>query len=531
MIVYLPILTLEGIEGKLFRPMALTVIFALLGSMVLSLTLMPVLASLLAAARTCGARDRWSCARSQRALPAGPRSSRCAARRASCSAARCCSLGDGAFLAHAPRLRVRAAAQRGHDRHQHRPARRRRRSTSRCATAPRSSARCSTSSPTRSSASGPGPARAEVATDPMGLELSDVFVTLKPRERLDSARRPRTSSSRRWRRSSSDAARHADGLHPADRDARERDDRRHPRATSASSSSATTSRCCRRRRARSRRVLEGDPGRRRRRRPSRSPGSRCSRSRSTATAIARHGIAGARGARRRRGARRARGRRAAGGRAPLPDRGPARRPLPRTTPAAIGRDPGHRRRAASASRSRGSRSIATVEGPSTINREWGKRRDRRAGQRARPRRRLASSPRRGARSTREVELPAGLLRPLRRPVRAPRARADAAAASSCPLALALIFVLLYLTYGRVLDALRVFTGVPFAAVGGVVALWLRGMPFSISAGVGFVALSGVVGARRHGARLDDPPARSRAGVPLREAIERGGASAGCGRCS
>src|SRR4029077_20480997 len=47
MIVYLPILTLEGIEGKLFRPMALTVIFALMGSMFLSLTLMPVLASLL----------------------------------------------------------------------------------------------------------------------------------------------------------------------------------------------------------------------------------------------------------------------------------------------------------------------------------------------------------------------------------------------------------------------------------------------------------------------------------------------------
>ena len=46
MIVYLPILTLEGIEGKLFRPMALTVIFALSASLVLSLTLMPVLASL-----------------------------------------------------------------------------------------------------------------------------------------------------------------------------------------------------------------------------------------------------------------------------------------------------------------------------------------------------------------------------------------------------------------------------------------------------------------------------------------------------
>ncbi|MGE3807631.1 MAG: efflux RND transporter permease subunit, partial [Gemmataceae bacterium] len=46
MIVYLPILTLEGVEGKLFRPMALTVIFALAGSMILSLTLMPVLASI-----------------------------------------------------------------------------------------------------------------------------------------------------------------------------------------------------------------------------------------------------------------------------------------------------------------------------------------------------------------------------------------------------------------------------------------------------------------------------------------------------
>jgi heavy metal efflux system protein len=60
-----------------------------------------------------------------------------------------------------------------------------------------------------------------------------------------------------------------------------------------------------------------------------------------------------------------------------------------------------------------------------------------------------------------------------------------------PIALALILLLLYFTYGRARDAVRVFTGVPFAALGGVVALWLRDMPFSISAGVGFVALSGV----------------------------------------
>src|SRR5262249_2356403 len=58
MIVYLPILTLEGVEGKLFRPMALTVIFALAGSLVLSLTLMPVLASLLLP-RRMEERDPW----------------------------------------------------------------------------------------------------------------------------------------------------------------------------------------------------------------------------------------------------------------------------------------------------------------------------------------------------------------------------------------------------------------------------------------------------------------------------------------
>jgi cobalt-zinc-cadmium resistance protein CzcA len=62
MIVYLPILTLEGTEGKLFRPMALTVIFALLGSMFLSLTLMPVLASLILP-RTIGSTFRCCASR------------------------------------------------------------------------------------------------------------------------------------------------------------------------------------------------------------------------------------------------------------------------------------------------------------------------------------------------------------------------------------------------------------------------------------------------------------------------------------
>jgi cobalt-zinc-cadmium resistance protein CzcA len=60
-----------------------------------------------------------------------------------------------------------------------------------------------------------------------------------------------------------------------------------------------------------------------------------------------------------------------------------------------------------------------------------------------------------------------------------------------PLALLLILGLLYLSFRNVRDAATVFTGVPFAAAGGVFALWSSGMPFSISAAVGFVALFGV----------------------------------------
>ena len=60
-----------------------------------------------------------------------------------------------------------------------------------------------------------------------------------------------------------------------------------------------------------------------------------------------------------------------------------------------------------------------------------------------------------------------------------------------PIALSLIFVLLFSTFGSIKQAALIFTGVPLAVTGGVIALWLRGLPFSISAGVGFIALSGV----------------------------------------
>lgn len=60
-----------------------------------------------------------------------------------------------------------------------------------------------------------------------------------------------------------------------------------------------------------------------------------------------------------------------------------------------------------------------------------------------------------------------------------------------PAALLLIFVLLFFTFRNIKLALLIFTAIPLSAIGGIFALWLRGMPFSISAGVGFIALFGV----------------------------------------
>ncbi|USI72582.1 efflux RND transporter permease subunit [Sphingomonas morindae] len=60
-----------------------------------------------------------------------------------------------------------------------------------------------------------------------------------------------------------------------------------------------------------------------------------------------------------------------------------------------------------------------------------------------------------------------------------------------PAALLLIFLLVYAALGSVREAAIVYTGIPFAVTGGVLALWVRGMPFSITAAIGFIALSGI----------------------------------------
>ncbi len=133
--------------------------------------------------------------------------------------------------------------------------------------------------------------------------------------------------------------------------------------------------------------------------------------------------------------------------------------------------------------------ITETEGPATINREWGRRRTTVqcnvsgrdvASFVAEAQRKIAA----------EVELPEGYTLEWGGQFENMQ-RARTRLMIVVPVALTMIFILLYVTYGRVLDAIRVFTGVPFAAVGGVLALWLRDMPFSVSAGIGFVALSGV----------------------------------------
>ncbi len=133
--------------------------------------------------------------------------------------------------------------------------------------------------------------------------------------------------------------------------------------------------------------------------------------------------------------------------------------------------------------------IKETEGPATINREWGRRlikvqcnvRDRDvASFVAEAQRRIAQ----------EIDLPEGyviewggqfehLIRSRER------------FALVIPLTLAFIFLLLYFSLRRLREVLIIYTGIPFAAIGGVFALWLRDIPFSVSAAVGFIALSGI----------------------------------------
>jgi cobalt-zinc-cadmium resistance protein CzcA len=128
-------------------------------------------------------------------------------------------------------------------------------------------------------------------------------------------------------------------------------------------------------------------------------------------------------------------------------------------------------------------------GPASITREWGKRRAIvQANVRNRDIGSFVDEVRK--RVAKEITLPPGYFVQYGGQFENLE-RAQARLAIVVPLALLLIFGLLYWTYGAVRDAILIFSGVPLAALGGVIALTLRGMPFSISAGVGFITLSGI----------------------------------------
>jgi cobalt-zinc-cadmium resistance protein CzcA len=160
--------------------------------------------------------------------------------------------------------------------------------------------------------------------------------------------------------------------------------------------------------------------------------------------------------------------------------------------------------------------IKLVEGPSTITREWGQRRITiTCNIRGRDMGTFVAEARQKVGE--KVTLPKGRYRLEWSGQFENYERARNRLLIVVPVAVVLIFVLLFFTYHNVVDALRVFTGVPFGWVGGVFALWLRDMPLSISAIIGFIALSGV-------AVLDDMILVSyvrqlrRKGVPVEEAL-------------
>ncbi len=133
--------------------------------------------------------------------------------------------------------------------------------------------------------------------------------------------------------------------------------------------------------------------------------------------------------------------------------------------------------------------VRDVEGLATINREWGRRllrvqcnivgRD------------IASFVAEAkARVANELDLPAGYVIDWGGQFENLE-RARLRLSVVVPLTLVIVFLLLYFSLKNLRDVLLIYTGIPFAAVGGILALWHRDMPFSVSAAVGFIALAGI----------------------------------------
>jgi cobalt-zinc-cadmium resistance protein CzcA len=133
--------------------------------------------------------------------------------------------------------------------------------------------------------------------------------------------------------------------------------------------------------------------------------------------------------------------------------------------------------------------ITEREGPSTINREWGQRRITvQCNVRGRDVKSFVAEAK--AKIAAQVERPEGYTIEWGGQFENME-RANQRLMFVVPMALALIFVLLYFSLKTVREVLIVASGIPLGWVGGVLALWLRGLPFTVSSAIGFIALSGV----------------------------------------
>ncbi|MDO8544821.1 MAG: CusA/CzcA family heavy metal efflux RND transporter [Opitutaceae bacterium] len=133
--------------------------------------------------------------------------------------------------------------------------------------------------------------------------------------------------------------------------------------------------------------------------------------------------------------------------------------------------------------------ITEIEGPSTISREWGKRRITvQCNVRGRDVKSFVAEGR--AKIAAQVKLLDGYTIEWGGQFENME-RANRKLMFVVPMALALIFVMLFFSLGTLREVLIVASGIPLGLVGGVLALWLRGLPFTVSSAIGFIALSGV----------------------------------------
>ncbi|MBI2898557.1 MAG: efflux RND transporter permease subunit [Planctomycetes bacterium] len=476
MIVYVPILALEGVEGKLFKPMALTVIFALLGSLLLSLTLMPVLASYLLPRRA--EEEPWILRALKRLYrPAVAFAVRhrllvlgsaliivlgtvpLALRRGSVFVP---TLDEGSIVINTVRLPGVSVDE---------------------------SARFSTRIETLLRERFPDEIESiwtrtgtpEVATDPMGIEVSDVFIMLRPRSEWKRARTKEELVREMDRVLKPLPGMNYSFTQPIEMRFNEMISG--VRTDLGVKIYGDDFDALREKAAKVEAILRSIPGAAQ---PYTEPlvGQPVLQVKLDPEALSRYGL-------------HARDVldvvEAVGGKEVGEIRvGQRRFPLAVRLPAPFVEDPdlfgtilitapdGQRLPLARLAK------IARVSGPMVVHREWGKRR---AVVTTNVTGRDLGSFVAEARRRIHAELPndriefGGQFENLE--------RASKRLAIVVPIALLLILLLVYATYGNWLDSLRVFTGVPFAAAGGVLALGARGMPFSVSAAVGFIALSGV----------------------------------------